>query len=312
MDEEAPPPPDPVGRRRLLSPVLIADQFQPLSALVKVEFGAHSQAGAGRLTNEDHYVILRLGRHQEVMASTLPEADLPERFDEHGYAIVVADGTGELGSGALASRIAISSLAHVAIHFGKWNLRVNARTAEDIANQAEIFYQRAAHAVERRGMSHALLAAMKTTLTITFSAGDELFYAHVGDSHAYLFRNGELTRLTRPRTGDQDSADRPTPVSTGDLSDLRDILNDALGGGRGTPAVDVERVHLLDNDTILLCTDGLTAVLDEDSIAERLAHPRTLNDLCKELVDLAVSQGGGDATAVLAKYRIPSLREPSA
>jgi serine/threonine protein phosphatase PrpC len=307
MDEE-PTPSNDAGRRSMLSPVLSVEQFQPLSALVKVEFGAHSCAGAGRDTNEDHFLILRLGRHQEVMASTLPEADLPERFDEHGYAIVVADGTGELGSGALASRVAISALAHVAIHSGKWNLRVNARTAEDIANQAELFYQRAAHAVERRGMSNPLLAGMKTTLTITFSAGDELFYAHVGDSHAYLFRTGELTRLTCSPSRDDARADRLLVAVT----DLSHMLNDALGGGRGTPAVDVERVHLLDNDTILLCTDGLTAVLDEDIIAERLAHPRTLNDLCKDLVDLAVSKGGGDATAVLAKYRIPSLREPSA
>lgn len=299
------------GRRRMFSPILSVDQFQPLSALVKVEFGAHSRVGAGRVTNEDHFLILRLGRHQEVVASTLPAADLPELFDEHGYAIVVADGTGELGAGALASRVAISTLAHVAIHFGKWNLRVNARTAEDVANQAEFFYQRAAHAVERHGMSDPLLSGMTTTLTITFSAGDELFYAHVGDSHAYLFRDGELTRLTRYRSRDQSAADS-APRSTVDVSGLRHLLHDALGGGRGTPAVDVERVHLLDNDTILLCTDGLTAVLDEDSIAERLAHPRELNDLCKDLVDLAVSKGGGDATAVLAKYRIPSLREPSA
>ena len=294
----------------MLSPVLSVDHFQPLSALVKVEFGASSRAGAGRDTNDDHFLILRLGRHQEVMASTLPDADLPERFDESGYAIIVADGSGELGTGGLASRVAISTLAHVAIHSGKWNLRVNARTAEDIANQAELFYQRAAHAVERRGMSDPLLAGMKTTLTITFSAGDELFYAHVGDSHAYIFRNGELTRLTRYRSRDHTPADRPAPSA--DVTALRHMLNDALGGGRGTPAVDVERVHLLDNDTILLCTDGLTSVLDEDRIAERLAHPRTLNDLCQELVDLAVSRGGGDATAVLAKYRIPALREPHA
>lgn len=310
MDEEATPP-NAAGRRRILSPVLSVEQFQPLSALVKVEFGAHSRAGAGRDTNEDHFLILRLGRRQEVISSTLPAADLPERFDEHGYAIVVADGTGELGAGALASRVAISTLAHVAIHLGKWNLRVDARTAENIANQAELFYQRSAHAVERRGMSNPLLAGMKTTLTITFSAGDELFYAHVGDSHAYLFRNGELTRLTRYRSRDQSASDQPAAMSTTDVTDLRHMLNDALGGGRGSPAVDVERVHLLDNDTILLCTDGLTAVLDEDMIAERLAHSRTLEDLCKELVDLAVSKGGGDATAVLAKYRIPSLREPS-
>ena len=311
-DEDETPVPDAAERRRLLSPVLISDEFQPLSALVRVDFGAHSRIGRYRTVNEDHFLILRLGRSQEVVASSLQAADLPERFEEHGYAMVVADGAGESGAGALASRVAINTLAHLAVHFGKWNLRVDARTAESVAKQAEWFYQRAAHAVERQSLADPSLAGMVTTLTVTFSAGDELFYAHVGHSRAYLFRNGDLVQLTRDHTLHRRVAEASGPVAIPPgANDLRHILTDALGAGKGAPNVDVERIHLLDDDMILLCTDGLTRVLDDDTIADCLAHTRSLDEQCKALIDLAVNRGGDDdITAILAKYWIPTLRQP--
>ena len=312
QDEQPPEVQDASERRRLLSPVLSNDEFRPLSALVKVEFGAYTRAGRYRTHNDDHYLILRLGRYQEVLASTLQAADLPERFDEQGYAMLVADGAGEMGSGALASRVAISTLAHLAVNFGKWNLRVDARTAESIAQQAEWFYQRAAHAVERQGLADGALSTMSTTLTATFSAGDELFFAHVGHSRAYLFRNGDLVQLTRDHTLQQRVKESGGPVGIpAGANDLRHILTEALGAGKAPPSVDVERIHLLDNDMVLVCSDGLTRVLDDDTIADLLAQTRALNDLCKSLVDLAHARGGDDdATAIVAKYWIPSLREP--
>ena len=77
--------------------------------------------------------------------------------------------------------------------------------------------------------------------------------------------------------------------------------------------VDVERFRLLDNDIILLCTDGLTASLDEDTIAEVLSHPRRLPDQCKLLIELASRRAcRDDATALLARYRIPAVSQVSA
>ena len=94
MDGDFGERPSPADRRRLLSSVVRADEFQPLSALVTVEFGAQSRVGAHHVANEDHYLILRLSRQQEVVATTLAAADLPGRFEEYGYAMVLADGAG--------------------------------------------------------------------------------------------------------------------------------------------------------------------------------------------------------------------------
>ena len=292
------------SRRAALSPLLGLEKFNPLSASVRVEFGARSQPGKKR-TNEDHYLIFRVGRNQETLASSLREADLPGRFEEYGYLMLVADGVGPLGSGAVASRLAISTLAHLVLHFGNWNLRIDERTASDVIDRAEWFYHRTADAVSVRGQLEPLLAGMGTTLTATFSAGDDLFYAHVGHSRAYLYRDGELTLLTRDHTLAQRLVERQCPVPVEQVAqDLKHILTDALGGVGRVPDVDIERLGLRDNDCILLCTDGLTDVVDEESIADVLALPRRLDDQCQALVDLA-DNGDDDVTVLLASYHIP-------
>ena len=71
------------ARREALSAPLAADDFRPSSALVGIELGARSHQGGVRSSNEDHYLILCLGRHQDMVMTSLPRADLPARFDEY-------------------------------------------------------------------------------------------------------------------------------------------------------------------------------------------------------------------------------------
>jgi protein phosphatase len=304
-------PPDSGELRRILSAPLRIDEFRPLSSMVTVAVGAHSRAGLRRTANEDHFVVMRLGRHQEVLKTSLPVADVPKRFDEYGYAMVVADGVGPAGSGALASRVAIGTLAHLAIHFGKWNLRIDAGTAESVMERAAWFYERAARAVDHRSRNVPEFAGMATSLTAAISAGDEMFYAHVGNSRAYVFRAGELTQITRDHTLDQRVAEsgRPVPVPPGSRC-LSEVLTDLVGGGRGLPAVDVERFRLFDHDVILLCTKGLYEVVNDDAMAHVLAQVRDPNDQCRRLTELAVEQGAAeDATALIARYSIPAIAD---
>ena len=120
--------------------------------------------------------------------TSLASTDVPERFEEHAYAMLVADGLGGAGQGAVASRVALSTLAHVAVHFGKWNVRVDPTVAGEILDRAEWFYQQADRAVVARSRTDSRLSGMATTLTLAYSAGDDLFIANVGHSRAYLFR----------------------------------------------------------------------------------------------------------------------------
>jgi protein phosphatase len=282
--------------------------FNPLSASVRVEFGAVTDPGQRRTTSDDHYLIVRLGRSQETIATSLPSGAVPDRFDEQAYGYVVADGMGPDGP-EIASRLALATLAQLVLHFGRWNVRVNERTAWEIAQRAERFYQRVSEEVTEASNIHPALAGMGTTLTTAYSAGDELFVVHVGHSRGYLYRNGLLTRLTKDQTMQQRLADtgRRTPTELA-AHDLRHVLTDAIGGHAGEPDIEIQNYLLMNGDVVLLTSNGLTDLVDDDQIAGvlRAGQDQPLQPQAQKLVNLALERGGPDnITAVLARYSIP-------
>lgn len=293
--------------RRVLSPVLDIERFQTLSSAVRVELGATSRRGALRSQNDDHYLAIRLARSQAVMATSLASSDLPENFQEQAFAFVVADGLGDKGVGSLASRIALSTFAHLALHFGQWNVRIDSYTAAQVMDRARRFYEEINDAVRKGGQDNEL-QGMATTMTAAYSAGDDLFIAHVGHSRAYCFREGELLPLTADHTIAGRNANGPQPQAVPRSSqDLRHILTDTLGGS-GLPDMLIEHFRLNDGDRLLLCTNGLTDVLDDDHIAETLSGRRRPQEDCVALAELAAALGGeDDITVVLADYRIPTI-----
>jgi protein phosphatase len=274
-------------------------------AAVQVEFGARTRRGPLRPVNDDHYLILRLGRHEETLLTSLPDSDVPKRFNEYGYGLVIADGVG--GAGEAASRLAISSLVHLAISFGRWHVRVDEAIADEMMDRARRFY---------RGVDSMLLQAsqdsqrgLQSTLTAIYNAGRELFVAHVGHSRAYVFRDNRLVQLTRDHTV---ASERPAGRAMVDVAasarDFDHIVTERLGGaGSDAPRIDVERFGLLDGDAVLLCTNGLTDAVEDRQIADVLRQHGTAHDLCRALVDLAVGAGGkDDVTALVARYHIPA------
>ncbi|HEY0430766.1 MAG TPA: protein phosphatase 2C domain-containing protein [Pyrinomonadaceae bacterium] len=289
-------------------PTLIEGRpFDLLSATVKVEFGGLSHRGKVRPINEDHYLITRLGRDQETLLTNLPDGDVPQHFKESGYAMIVADGMGGAARGEVASRLAISTLAHLSLQFGKWNLRIDEQIAREVTERAERFVQRVGETVIEEGRTDRSKSGMGTTLTGAFSAGNDLFVCSVGDSRAYLFRRGRLLQLTRDQTYSQMLADLgQIPQHEVSTHHLRHILTDAIGVGAGKINVKVRHLPLLNNDLLLLCTDGLTEMVDEEEIAGVLIRDQSAQDACQKLVELALEQGGQDnVTVLLAKYEIP-------
>ena len=297
-------------RRDSMSCLLALDEFRPASSRLVVDIGAHSHQGAVRLGNDDHYLVVRIGRSQDTMLSSLPRGDLPSQFEEHAYCMLVADGLGETGAGGVASRVALSALAHMAIHFGRWNVRVDRHVAEEITARAEWFYRRAADAVLERSRTNPALAGMCTTMTAAYTAGRDLFVAHVGHSRAYLYRQGTLSLLTRDHTlaWTVEKITGTSPIRA--TQDLRHILTETIGGGEEGPLVDVDHLSLLDGDTVLLCTNGLTDVLGDERIAEVLTCRRTPDEQARLLVDLAVRAGTPDnVTVLVAQYEISTAAE---
>ncbi len=277
--------------------------FPPLASTVRAQVAARSHRG-GRPVNDDHFLIVELGRHQRTIATNLPDGYVPVRFQEAGYGMIVADGLGK--AGATASRLAITTLAQLVLRFGKWQLRIDPETADDVINRARRFYDQVDRTVTEAGSERTDVSGMGATLTAAYSAGDMLFLAHVGHSRAYLFRGGELTQLTSDQTLRQSIADSgPGPFEAA-ANELDRVLTDVIGG-HARPAIQIGQFELRGEDCVLLCTNGLSAVVDDKSAAAILGMRAPLDERCGALVDLALARGTRDnVTAVLAKYDVPA------
>jgi len=284
--------------------------FPPWSSRVWVEFGAESRKGKPREVNDDHYLIVQVGRYQETMMTSLPDGSIPQRFDEYGYGMFVADGIRGTEASESASRLALVSLLQLLLHFGKWNVRIDDKIAQEIMDRAERFYRHVDGTVVYQGLQSPE-GAMQTTLTAVFGAGRDLFFAHVGHSRAYLFRAGELLRLTTDHTvgGQRKTRGPAAPFVDVNVAarDLKHILTETIGmRGPAGPMIDIEHFKGENDDVVLVCTNGLTDMVSEDVIAAVLASKTPPELQCKTLVDAAMEAGGDDdATVLVAHYHMP-------
>jgi len=294
----------------LSSPDLFGDL--PLSSRVRVEFGAQSRPGKNHPINGDHHLIVRLGRSQDTLITSLPDDIIGDRFDEYGYAMIVADGLGNPIESEAAGRVALSTLLQLVIHFAKWNLRVDCNEIEhEIRMRADRFFHHVDLALTRQSAAGPI-GNLQTSLTTTFGAGRDLFYAHVGHSRAYLFRDRMLLRLTHDHTISARREPAPRTVRLVDVKvmtrDFEHILEQSLGmSGPAGPRVHIGNFTLQDRDQILVCTNGITDVVDDVAIADLFDSHRPVEECCATLVDLAVKAGGeDDATAMVARYHVPA------
>jgi protein phosphatase len=286
---------------------LSARLFGPRSPEVHVEFGALSHSGKVRLNNEDHFSVVRRRRSREVLLTNLPEHVVPKSLHDDVYAMAVADGIGGAAFGELASMLALQAGWDLTTHAFKWHFQVTETEADELKELLKVYGQLIHGKLQDEAAHDPRLAGMGTTITGALSIGTEAFIAHVGDSRAYLFRDGKLQQLTRDHTLAQQLADAGVIPSVSAASRrMQNMLVNCLGGSRSEVDVDVQQVQLADGDRLLLCTDGLSDMVDDALIAQTLTQHADPQSACRMLVDLALDHGGRDnVTVVLARYESP-------
>ncbi len=279
---------------------------RPSSGSVQADIAGLSHAGRVRPNNEDHYLICRFGRFLQTLSTNLPDDLAPTRHGEEGYGMLVADGIGGRAAGEAASQIAISLFVELAIQTPDWILKADEPMVDELINRAAGRFSAINEAIVERARQDPELRGMGTTLTMALSLGTDLLIVHVGDSPVYLFRQGELRKLTRDHTVAQAMTDQ------GMISDretlprrLRHMLTRAIGvGGAGTEP-ESRLVRLSDGDRLLICSDGLTDMVDEAAIGAELGRRAFSGEACQALVDLALERGGRDnVTVIVAGYRV--------
>jgi protein phosphatase len=282
-------------------------RFRSSSSQVRLDVTGLSHRGLVRPNNEDQFLVTRLTRSMETMVSSLGSADVPARADEVNYVMLVADGMGGHAGGEVASRMAISELVNLALLLPDWIFRMNERSRPELEWRARQLLRPVNALVTVRGARHPPLRGMGTTLTAARSLGRDLMIVHVGDSRAYLFRNGRLHRLTRDHTFAQWLLDSgQLAADEAQSSKLRHVLTNVVGGSDDDAEVDIDVLQLDDGDRVLLCSDGLTDGLDDETIAGTLSAAGSSNEACRRLMQLALDRGGRDnITVIVGAYTIP-------
>lgn len=228
---------------------------------MKVLVGAATDIGQVREGNEDSYLVL-------------------------DPLFAVADGMGGHRGGEVASDLAVQTIR-----------RLFERHEGSLIEQVE----RANRAVFERSQSDRAVSGMGTTLTavvVDDRGGARL--AHVGDSRAYLLRDGELDLLTRDHTLVQRMVDEgELTAEEAEDHPHRHILTRVLGG-EGSVSVDEGVLELRQGDRLLLCTDGLTGMVRDDEIRSLLQQTSDPQEAAERLVHAANGAGGVDnITAVV-------------
>ena len=285
-------------------------QIKPPSSMVRVEFGAVSHTGKVRAQNEDHFLVSKLSRKQQILLTNVPDEQFPEHFTEDGYSMIVADGMGGMAAGEVASRMAIATGVTLFQKSPKWGFKINKREARELFHRVNTYLQEIDLALTKRSEEDRRLFGMGTTLTASFSSGVDLFVIHVGDSRAYLYRDGKLLQLTKDHTVAQAMADAGYIAHEEIRHHIkRNVLTNFLGGHHGKVKADVRWLRLRDRDRLLLCSDGLNDMVDDASIARILNTHDQPPDAAQSLVDEALDRGGRDnVTVIVARYEVPTLR----
>ncbi len=292
----------------VISPsALASSQLKPPSSEVRFDFAAVSDPGKVRVKNEDHFLVSKVSRSLQILSTNVGEGHLPGPYGDHGYSMFVADGMGGMAAGEVASRLAITTALKLVNHSPKWGFKINKKEARELFQRVRDHVQAIDETITQRSEADHRLFGMGTTLTVAYSVGVDLFIVHLGDSRAYLLRKGELRLLTKDHTVAQAMADAgyiaPEEVRQ---HRKRHVLTNFLGGHHGKVKGDVRWLRLADGDRLLLCSDGLTDMVDDDSITQILQKHEQPQAAAQTLLDEALARGGADnVTIIVASYQFP-------
>ena len=296
---------------RDLPPTTLPPRTDPVDqshqhVVVRVDTSGLSDRGLRRASNEDHFLVAQLDRTWRTLQTNMPADAFPSAVTDSITAQIVADGMGGAVGGAVASRTAIATFVDIVLRTPALIFRLDEQNTKDVLTRMTARFEQMKQALEEAVRVDPTLTGMGTTMTLAINFGADLLVAHVGDSRAYLLRQGHLERLTRDQTMVQSLLDQGA-ISAEELAHhpMRHMLAGVLGS-KGKPVnVELRFIGLEDGDQVLVCSDGLTEMVAEAVIAEALAAAPTAEAACQRLIELANSHGGKDnVTAVVSRYQI--------
>jgi protein phosphatase len=285
-----------------VQPALAASKyFVHSTSNLNFEFGAASHTGLRRSENQDHYVVLRRTRTQQLLFTNVATSQLSLPTDET-YGMAVADGMGGMGLGGLASELAIRTGWELAGRTTGWIMKVQDLSAVELSERIEGFTYLMQQAFVEEFQNNPQFGESGTTWTAAYFVSSFAAVAQIGDSPAFLWRDGTMRRICTDHTVAQEFISNG--VAPEIAAKFSHMLTRCLGYGSQNFRPDVHFLRIRPGDQLLLCTDGLTDMVDECHIAERLDRAKDAQSACDGLISLALAAGGRDnVTAVLARVK---------
>jgi serine/threonine protein phosphatase PrpC len=274
------------------------DFFVPATPPLAIEFGAATHVGRVRSNNEDHYAVVRRNRSSEVLDTNLTTSDLTFT-DDHAYILVVADGMGGANFGEFASGLALRTMFQLASQATSWVMKLSDFDRQQVPERVAAYVQRMQGALREYASRHPEFAGMGTTWTLAYLLPPHGIVVHVGDSRAYLFRDGQLRQITRDETMAQAFID--AGLEPDSVKKFGHILLNSFGGDKDQVSAQIHQIEVRPGDQLLLCTDGLSGMVPDDVIGQQLQRRAAPQAACDALVARALENGGKDnVTVVLA------------
>jgi PPM family protein phosphatase len=237
----------------VVTEIVLRSEPSPSRPLAVRTFGL-TDPGRVRPSNEDQFLIAELTKAMRVQYASLAQPKT-QYADEIGHLFIVADGMGGHAAGEQASALALQTIEAFALNKLRWFFRLKGTEEQDMLKEFQAVLQQADARVCQEAAQHPEFAGMGTTVTMAYSFGSRLFLVHVGDSRGYLFRRGQLHRLTNDHTLVEEMVRRgqlqPEEVAH---HCYRHVITNVVGHEPGVQ-VECHRIELEPDDTLLLCSE---------------------------------------------------------
>jgi PPM family protein phosphatase len=261
--------------------------------------------GRVRETNEDQFLVAELSKSLLITQTSLPAEDHTRLFGgPPGQLLLVADGMGGVRGGKRASRLVVETVTRYVLDTMHWFFRLQEGAEADLVDELRAALTACQKAVRAHAAGHPEFGQMGTTLTLAYLLWPRAYVIHAGDSRCYLHRGGRLRQVTRDHTVAQRMVDEGLlPAEKAEDSRMSHVLWSCISPREDSLNADIYKVTLEAGDTLLLCTDGLSKPVPDETIATLLdAVPAA--EAARRLVAAANDAGGPDnVTAVVAHFR---------
>jgi PPM family protein phosphatase len=264
-----------------------------------------SHPGKVRKVNQDHFVLASVHKTMRLLQTSLSaEERLPFADERVAFLAMVADGVGGGEGGERASAVALQTATQYVISSMDCYYRSDARESQFI-DALQAAAMRAHQAVLERAKADAVAAGkMATTLTLWMGVWPWYYLLQIGDSRYYLYRQGQLSQITRDQTMAQDLLDQGVFTrAIAERSQFAHVLSSAIGGQATVPVISRLRADWM--NVHLMCSDGLTKHVSDERIAERLANMTSAREVCEQLLQDALDDGGTDNITIIVGRAVP-------